>query len=166
MFDMILENYRKAAELTMKRQQDVLRSWTMQMPQMFGAQMFGLPFMGGPASASAVPGAAWLTQLSDAQKKWGETVTHSNKHRESLDAQYKAGVRTIEEAFSWARPRSAAVPPSHGGALEAQPRVPQVCGRVQTRDVQAAMEKLYEGWRAPRGVGLSGPTTRPSGFRF
>ena len=50
MFDMILENYRKATESTMKLQQDVLRTWTMQLPQMFGAQTFGLPFMGGPAS--------------------------------------------------------------------------------------------------------------------
>ena len=48
MFDMILENYRKATESTMKLQQDVLRTWTMQLPQMFGAQTFGLPFMGGP----------------------------------------------------------------------------------------------------------------------
>ena len=45
MFDMILENYRKATESTMKLQQDVLRTWTMQLPQMFGPQTFGLPFM-------------------------------------------------------------------------------------------------------------------------
>ena len=54
MFDMILENYRKATESTMKLQQDVLRTWTMQWPQMFGAQTFGLPFMGGPASTSTL----------------------------------------------------------------------------------------------------------------
>ena len=47
MFDMILENYRKATESTMKLQQDVLRNWTMQLPQMFGTQTFGLPFLGG-----------------------------------------------------------------------------------------------------------------------
>src|SRR5271166_593989 len=95
MFDMILENYRKATESTMKLQQDVLRNMTMQW-----AQTFGLPFLGGSASGSAMPGAAWLEQLGDAQKKWGETVTDMlNKHRESLDAQYKAGIRTIEEAF-------------------------------------------------------------------
>ena len=63
-------------------------------------QSFGLPFLGGPAGGSAMPGAAWLEQLSEAQKKWGETITDMlNKHRESLDAQYKAGIRTIEEAF-------------------------------------------------------------------
>ena len=55
MFDMILENYRKATESTMKLQQDVLRNWTMQWPQMFGAQTFGLPFMGGPASREVRP---------------------------------------------------------------------------------------------------------------
>ena len=58
MFDMILENYRKATESTMKLQQDVLRNWTMQWPQMFGAQTFGLPFLGGSTLDSAMPGAA------------------------------------------------------------------------------------------------------------
>ena len=41
MFDLILENYRKATESTMKLQQDVLRNWAMQWPQMFGAQSLG-----------------------------------------------------------------------------------------------------------------------------
>src|SRR4051812_24499456 len=97
MFDMILENNRKAAESTMKVQQDMLRNWTMQWPQMFGAQAFGFPLTGSP---SAMPGAAWLEQFGEAQKKWADTVTEMlNKHRESLDAQYKAGIRTIEDAF-------------------------------------------------------------------
>ena len=48
MFDMILENYRKATESTMKLQQDMLRNWTMQWPQMYGAQMFGLRRSGVP----------------------------------------------------------------------------------------------------------------------
>ena len=52
MFDMILENYRKAAESTMKVQQDMLRNWTMQWPQMFGSQGFGLPLMGGTSPSS------------------------------------------------------------------------------------------------------------------
>ena len=46
MFDMILDNYRKATESTMKLQQDMLRNWAMQWPQMYGAQMFGLPLTG------------------------------------------------------------------------------------------------------------------------
>ena len=68
-----------------------------------------------------------------------------NKHRESLDAQYKAGIKTIEEAFKVGEAKDpAAVPPSHRGALEAQLRVPQDRRRGTDRDVQAAMEKFYE----------------------
>src|SRR5262249_36793480 len=100
MFDVILDNYRKAAESTMKLQQDMLRNWTTQWPQMFGAQGFGFPVFGSSPSGSALPGGAWLEQMSAFQKKWGETVTEMlNKHRETLDAQYRAGIHTIEEAF-------------------------------------------------------------------
>ena len=149
MFDMILENYRKATESTMKLQQDVLRTWTMQLPQMFGPQTFGLPFMGGPASGSAgssMPGAAWLGQLSDAQKKWGETVTNMlNKHRESLDAQYKAGIRTIEEAFKVGEAKD---PQQFRRLTEELWKHSFEClktvAEAQTRDVQAAMQKFYE----------------------
>jgi len=151
MFDMILENYRKATESTMKLQQDVLRTWTMQLPQMFGPQTFQLPFMGGPASTStshgsAMPGAAWLGQLSDAQKKWGETVTDMlNKHRESLDAQYKAGIRTIEEAFKVGEAKD---PQQFRRLTEELWKHSFEClktvAEAQTRDVQAAMEKFYE----------------------
>ena len=51
MFDMILDNYRKATESTMKLQQDMLRNWAMQWPQMYGAQMFGLPLTGSRSRA-------------------------------------------------------------------------------------------------------------------
>ena len=133
MFDMILENYRKATESTMKLQQDMLRNWTMQWPQMFGAQTFGFPLTGGPdrwhPRCREPPGSS---SSSDAQKKWAETVTEMlNKHRESLDAQYKAGIRTIEEAFKVGEAKDpAAVPPPDRGALEAELRVPQDRGRV------------------------------------
>ena len=79
-----------------------------------------------------MPGAAWLEQLSAAQKKWAETVTEMlNKHRETLDAQYKAGIRTIEEAFKVGEAKDpAAVPPADRGAVEAELRVSQHRGRV------------------------------------
>ena len=70
MSDQVLDNLRKATESTMKLQQDVLRNWTMQWPQMFGSQAFGLPFLGGPASGSAMPEAAWLEKFGEAQNKW------------------------------------------------------------------------------------------------
>jgi hypothetical protein len=146
MFDMILENYRKATESAMKLQQDMLRNMTMQSPQMFGSQTFGLPFMGGPASGSAMPGAAWLEQLSDAQKKWSETVTEMlNKHRESLDAQYKAGIRTIEDAFKVGEAKD---PQQFRRLTEELWKHSFECLKTmaesQTRDVQAAMQKWYE----------------------
>ena len=150
MFDMILENYRKATESTMKLQQDVLRNltmqWTQMLPQTSGAQTSGLPSMGGPASGSAMPGAAWLEQLSDAQKKWGETVTDMlNKHRESLDAQYKAGIRTIDEAFKVGEAKD---PQQFRRLTEELWKHSFEClksvAEAQTRDVQAAMQKFYE----------------------
>jgi hypothetical protein len=146
MFDMILDNYRKATESAMKMQQDMLRNMTMQMPQMFGSQAFGLPFMGGSASGSAMPGAAWLEQLGDAQKKWGETVAEMlNKHRESLDAQYKAGIRTIEEAFKVGEAKD---PQQLRRLTEELWKHSFEClksmAESQTREVQGAMQKWYE----------------------
>jgi hypothetical protein len=148
MSDQVLDNLRKATESTMKLQQDVLRNWTMQWLQMFGSQAFGLPFLGGqpPASGSAMPGAAWLEKLSDAQKKWGETVTDMlNKHREWLDAQYKAGIRTIEEAFKVGEAKD---PQQFRRLTEELWKHSFEClkavAEAETRDVQAAMEKFYE----------------------
>jgi len=89
MFDQILDNYRKAAESTMQFQQTMMRNLTTQWPQM------PLPGIGLPN-----PGAAWVEQVHSAQSKWGETVVGMlDKHRESLDAQYRAGIRLIEDTF-------------------------------------------------------------------
>lgn len=89
MFDQILDNYRRAAESTLQFQQTMMRNWTQQqMPPMFGFPNFNNP------------GAALIEQVHAAQQKWSETVTGMlNKHREMLDAQYKAGIKTIEESF-------------------------------------------------------------------
>jgi hypothetical protein len=146
MFDLILENYRKAVESTMKLQQDVLRNWTTQWPQMFGAHASGLPFPGIAAPGSAMPGAAWLEQLSELQKKWGDTVTEMlNKHRESLDAQYRAGIRTIEEAFKVGEAKD---PEQFRRLTEELWKHSFEClktvAEAQTRDVHSAMEKFYE----------------------
>lgn len=143
MFDMILENYRKAAESTMKVQQDMLRNWTMQWPQMFGSHTF-FPLAGG--TPAAMPGGALLEQFSEAQKKWAETVTEMlNKHRESLDAQYKAGIRTIEDAFKVGEAKD---PQQFQRLTEELWKHSFECLKTvaesQMRDVQAAMQKWYE----------------------
>jgi hypothetical protein len=87
MFDQTMDTYRKAAESTMQFQQTMMRSWTQQWPQMPG---LGLPN----------PGATWIEQIHAAQRKWGESVVGMlDKHRETLDAQYRAGIRIIDDAF-------------------------------------------------------------------
>ncbi len=145
MFDMILDNYRKAAESTMKLQQDMLRNWAMQWPPMYGAQMFGLPLTGS-ASGSSMPGAALLEQLSAAQKKWADAVTEMlTKHRETLDAQYKAGIRTIEDAFKLGEAKD---PQQFRRLTEELWKQSFECLNTvvesQMRDVQAVMQKFYE----------------------
>ncbi len=105
MVDKILENYSKAVESTLKLQQEMLRSLTMQWPP-FGTQTSEPPVTGtstpasarptsasaAPASASATP-AAWLEQLHTAQKKCAEAVGDMLKrHQETLDEQYRAGI--------------------------------------------------------------------------
>jgi len=141
MSDEILDSYRKAAESAMRLQQDMLRCWTMQWPQMYGAQMFGLS-----RTAALTPGAAWLEQLGTAQKKWAETVAEMlNKHRETLDARYKAGIRTIEDAF---RVGEAKDPQQSRRLTEELWRQSFECLNTvvesQMRDVQGAMQEWYE----------------------
>src|SRR5271157_3117034 len=107
MVDKILENYSKAVESTLKLQQEMLRNWTMQLSP-FGTQVFELPMTGTStsasatpaASASATPAATWLEQLSTAQRKWAEAVADMLKrHQETLDEEYRAGIRAIDNAF-------------------------------------------------------------------
>ncbi|WP_165228617.1 hypothetical protein [Aquisphaera insulae] len=143
MFDLILENYRKAAESTLKMQQDMIRNWAMQWPQVLAGQGLGHPVAAAAASASALPGTAWLEQLSKAQRAWADSVTEMlNKHRESLDAQYRAGIRTIEEAFRVGQARD---PKQFQKLTEELWKQSFECLRTvaeaQVRDVQTAMQK-------------------------
>jgi hypothetical protein len=87
MFDEILDNYRKATEATLQFQQMMLRSCGQQWPPTFGVPI--------PTDVGS-----WPEQFHKAQKKLGETITDMlNKHRETLDGQYRAGIRLIEDAF-------------------------------------------------------------------
>ena len=141
MFDMILDNYRKATESTMKLQQEMLRNWTTQWPH-----MFGLPNRACHFRARTMPGGEWLEKFGAAQKKWGETVIEMlNKHRETLDAQYKAGIRTIEDAFKVGEAKD---PQQFRRLTEELWKQSFECLNTvvesQMRDVQAAMQKCYE----------------------
>src|SRR5271157_5210541 len=99
MFDKILDNYGKAVESTLSLQQEMLRNWTMQWSP-FGTQVFELPLTGTSTSASATPAAAWQEQLRTAQRKWSEAVGDMLKrHQETLEEQYRAGIRAIDDLF-------------------------------------------------------------------
>jgi len=131
MFDQILENYRKATETTMQFQQMMLRSMTGQWPQLFGMSL---------------PTAPWTEQAHNVQKKLGETITDLlNKHRETLDAQYRAGIRAIEDAF---RVGEAKDPEQFRKLTEELWRQSYEClknlAESQMRDIQTLMQKSFE----------------------
>jgi hypothetical protein len=94
MLDQVFDNFRKASQSTLEMQQDLFKQWVNQ----WSATPPAPATASAPAGAGA--GAAPADQVHEFQKRWLESVTDlMNKHRESLDAQYKAGIRAIEEAF-------------------------------------------------------------------
>src|SRR5271166_2570155 len=153
MVDKILENYSKAVESTLKLQQEMLRNWTMQWSP-FGTQVFELPMTGTStsasatpaASASATPAAAWLEQLSTAQRKCAEAVADMLKrHQETLDEEYRAGIRAIDNAF---RVGEAKNPEQFQRMSEELWRrnceILKTAVASQMHDVQSVMQKWYE----------------------
>jgi hypothetical protein len=134
MFDQILDNYRKATEASLQFQQLMLRSWGQQWPSSFGVP---------PAAANL---GAWPEQMHKAQKQVVETITDMlNKHREALDAQYRAGIRSIEEAF---RVGEAKDPEQFRKLTEELWRHSYEClkslAESQMRDIQAVTQKWFD----------------------
>ena len=148
MVDMILENYSKAVESTLRLQQEMLRHWTMQWSP-FGTQVFELPLTGTSTSASETPAAAWLERLSTAQRKWAEAVTDMLKrHQETLDEQYRAGIRAIDDEFRVGEARD----PEQFHRLSEELwrrncEVLKTAVASQMHDVQSVMQKWYEAAR-------------------
>jgi hypothetical protein len=82
MYEKVFENLRKATEATVQAQQEMFRKWVGLWP-------------GVPASPYA-----WGEQFQKIQKKWNQTVAELvKKQRESLEAQFSAGLKNIEESF-------------------------------------------------------------------
>jgi len=155
MVEMILENYSKAVESTLKLQQEMLRNWTMQWPP-FGTQVSEPPVTktststsATPASASATPATAWLEQLRTAQEKYAEAVGEMLKrHQETLEEQYRAGIRAIDDVF---RLGKASDPEQIRRLSEELWRrnceVLKTAVASQMHDVQSVMQKWYEAAR-------------------
>jgi glutathione S-transferase len=88
MFDQVFDNFRKATETTLQAQQDLFRQWMLQWP------MFSMD--------PTTPGSNGIIseQARSFQKQWTESVMAlMTKHCEALDTQYRAGIRTIEDAL-------------------------------------------------------------------
>ena len=135
MFDEVLNNFRKATDSTIQIQQEMFRQWLQQWSS--------LPGVPTPGSVLAK---GWADQIQAFQKKWSETVTDMlNKHRETLDAQYRAGIRTIEDAFKVAEAKD---PEQFRKLTEELWRHSFDCLKntveSQLRDFQAAAEKGLE----------------------
>lgn len=87
MFDQVFESFRKASETTLQAQQELFHQWMSQWP------MFPME--------PTTPGSNVVNeQARSFQKQWTDTATALlTKHCETLDAQYRAGIRTIEDAL-------------------------------------------------------------------
>jgi ribosome-associated toxin RatA of RatAB toxin-antitoxin module len=135
MIDQVFDNFRKASETTMQLQQEFFKQLTSQWT----------------AAAPTLPGvsidpSALTQQAQSFQKRWLETLTEMmNKHRESLDAQYKAGIRAIEESF---RVNEARTPDDYRRMTEELWRKGfeslKSSTETQIRDFQAAAQKWCE----------------------
>ncbi|MBV8264887.1 MAG: hypothetical protein JO252_00920 [Planctomycetaceae bacterium] len=89
MFDQVVDTFRKAIDSSLQIQQEMFRQFVQQW-----SQVPGIPTPGSVIANS------WADQVHAIQRKWTQTITDLlNRHREVLDAQYRAGIRTIEEAF-------------------------------------------------------------------
>ena len=88
MFDQVFDNFRKATETTLQAQQDLFRQWMSQWPMV-------------PMAPTASSNSTAVTEQAQTfQKQWADSVTTlMTKHCEALDAQYRAGIKTIEDAL-------------------------------------------------------------------
>jgi hypothetical protein len=85
MFEPVFENLRKATEASIHMQQEMFKKWVSLWP--------GVP---GTPTMPAVGTEPFIKF----QKKWTEFVGDMiKKQRETLEAQFSAGLRNIEEAF-------------------------------------------------------------------
>ena len=136
MFDQVLDNLRKATDSTIQVQQEMFREWFQQW-----TQVPGIPTPGTMITSS------WADQIHAFQRKWSETITEMlNKHRETLDSQYRAGIQTIEDAVRVGEAQQDLA--QFGKRTEELWRQSIDCLKTvmeaQVRDFQAAAEKAFE----------------------
>ena len=83
MMDQFFENFRKASESSLQIQQEFFKQWTQ-------------PWLSGGPFANGTAGDAGR----NFQRRWVElSVDLLNKHRQSIDSTYAAGIQIIEQTF-------------------------------------------------------------------
>jgi hypothetical protein len=129
MFDQIYDSMRKAAELNVQFQQELVKRWVTMWP--------------GTSPLVTPPGAE---QAQAALKKWGEAVSEWVKGRnEAQQELFAAGVKQIEQAFRLAEVKD--VDTLRARTLELWQKtfgLLQQCHEAQVRDFQAAVGKWAE----------------------
>jgi hypothetical protein len=149
MFEQVMENFLKASEATLQTQQEMFQQWTKQWGQVPGGMVPGAPF-----------GTAWFDQGEALRRRWATGLTDIlTRHRETMDSQYRAGIRTIEDAF---RVGEAKDPEHFRKLVEELWRQSFNCLKTvteaQMRELQGALEAWMEA--ASKGMAAVNPTTK------
>jgi hypothetical protein len=85
MFEPVFETFKKATETTLQMQQEMFKKWAAFWPNV------------------PVPPPVWGEQVQKFQKQWAELYEETaRKRRETLEAQFKVGLKSIEDAFNLA----------------------------------------------------------------
>jgi hypothetical protein len=127
MLEQVQDTFRKATESTLQFQKEMFRCWT---------QVPSIPTVD----------TGWTDQIQAFQKTLAQTITDSlNKHRETFDAQYRAGVSTLQNAF---RVGEAKDPEQFRKLIEELWRQGVTCLKTvteaQIREYQAVVAKGFE----------------------
>jgi hypothetical protein len=82
MFELVFDSLKRTTEMSLQMQQDAFKKWAALCP-------------GAPAGPVTIP-----EQALNFQKKWAEFYEETlKKQREAIEAQFKAGLKYIEDAF-------------------------------------------------------------------
>jgi hypothetical protein len=128
MFDQVFENLRQATDATIQMQQEMFKKWAGMWPGMPAVQP------------------SWREQAQNFQKKWAEIVNELvKKQHETLESQFAAGLRNIEETFHLAEAKD--LDELRTKTLELWQKSFEALRQVyeaQVRDFQAAVAKWTE----------------------
>jgi hypothetical protein len=79
----VFQNVRKAAETSLRLQQEAFSQWTSMWP--------GIP----------TPQSAWIAKVQGFRKQWTDTISDlARKHRDVIDRQYKSAIESLDAALS------------------------------------------------------------------